>query len=293
MMNPGTDQAYEAARLLTRRHAKSFYFSSFSLPAAKRRHAYAVYAFCRHLDDEVDRAKDPGDARVRVARLREFVGEVFSGAGERHYGTRPWLPAFEAAVRDCAIPEGYFFDLLAGVEMDLGRVRLRTWEDLDRYCYHVAGVVGLMMTRVLGLRDAAHEREALALGTAMQLTNILRDVAEDLRMDRIYLPEEELARFELSEADLARGEVTGPWRGFMSWQIGRARAAYDIAERGIRALPDDGSRWTVWMMRLIYAAILDEIEDAEYDVFAGRLSVGLPRKLFLAAAARWRCWTER
>jgi phytoene synthase len=286
-------EAYEASRRLTRHHAKSFYFSSFSLPPEKRRRAYAVYAFCRHLDDEVDRAGSAEEARERVARLRIFVREVFAGQGAGHYGVNPWLPAFEATVRECAIPEGCFYDLLAGVEMDLGRVRLRTWEELDRYCYHVAGVVGLMMTKVLGLQDPAHEREALALGTAMQLTNILRDVAEDLKMDRVYLPSEELGRFELSGEDLAQGVVTDAWRGFMSWQIGRARAAYDLAERGIAALPNDGSRWTVWMMRLIYAGILEEIEDADYDVFSGRKSVGLTRKAALAALAWWRCRTVR
>jgi 15-cis-phytoene synthase len=192
--------SYEAARAVTRHHAKSFYFSSWALPWEKRRRAYAVYAFCRHMDDVVDEAVAGENLAEALLRLRELTKRIFTGGSTQEDERRhPWLRAFLDTAQVCELPEGYFQDLLTGVEMDQGRVRLRTWAELELYCYHVAGVVGLMMTRVFGLEDRRYEEQALQLGTAMQLTNIIRDVGEDLAMDRIYLPSEELERYGIKE----------------------------------------------------------------------------------------------
>jgi phytoene synthase len=268
---------------VTRHHAKSFYFSSFTLPALKRRRAYALYAYCRYLDDVVDEAVETEKLDVALIELRALTGRIFSGqsSGMDHQ-QHPWLAAFWDTARICEIPESYFQDLLAGVEMDQGQVRLLTWEELDRYCYHVAGVVGLMMTRVFGLVDRLYEKQALELGTAMQLTNILRDVAEDLRMDRIYLPKSELERFGIAETDLKAGQYPPNWAEFMRYQIDRARNYYARAESGIRALPDDGSQKTVWLMSKIYAGILEEIEKNDFRVLEGRFFVSFPRKCSIA-----------
>jgi phytoene synthase len=289
-MDTALQDSYAAAREVCRHHAKSFYFSSFGLPAAKRPRAFAVYAFCRHLDDEVDRVSDPARLPAVLAELRAFVERLFaSGPSEDDLRRLPWLAAFLDTVRTCGIPAAYFMDLLAGVEMDRGRVRIATWEELDRYCYLVAGVVGLMMTRVFGLEDRAREKEALALGTAMQLTNILRDVAEDLERDRIYLPASELRRFGIDPARLRESRATPEWKAFMRFQVGRARDFYTSSEKGIMSLPDDGTRHTTWMMRLIYAGILDGIEQMDYDVFRGRARVPFWKKCLLAIEARRRC----
>ncbi|MFQ3669841.1 MAG: phytoene/squalene synthase family protein [Verrucomicrobiia bacterium] len=185
-MDRALASAYEQARVVTRHHAKTFYFCSFGLPSAIRRHAYAVYACCRTIDDEIDRAPSPAAIPERVAGLRRFLDGLYHG--EIGDPAPRWAAAFQETVRVCDIPQRFFSDLLDGVEMDRAPVRIETWPELERYCYHVAGVVGLMMTRVFGLRDRSKEAEAIKLGEAMQLTNILRDVAEDLRLDRIYLP---------------------------------------------------------------------------------------------------------
>lgn len=289
-MSPALEKSYAAAREVTRHHARSFYFSSVALPPVKRRRAYAVYAFCRHLDDVIDRAGSPEAVRAAGEELQAFVHRVcHGGAAVDDHVAHPWLAAFEDTTARCAVPAAYYLDLLHGVCLDRGPVELETEKELKDYCYYVAGVVGLMMTRIFGLQDRSQEPRAVALGEAMQLTNILRDVAEDLRIGRVYLPREELARFGLDRAFLARGAVTPEWRAFMRFQIDRARAAYAACEPGIAALPDDGSRRTVRLMKVVYGDILGAIERADMDVFSARRAVPFARKCLLAA----RVWFAR
>lgn len=282
-MNAVLLASYQSARSVTQRHAKSFYFSSFTLPKVKRERAYAVYAFCRHLDDVVDEAVENKSLDQALTELRGLTQRIFSNEGtSQDHKNYPWLASFLDTTQTCEIPESYFQDLLTGVEMDQGRVRLQTWEELDRYCYLVAGVVGLMMTRVFGLEDKRYESEALKLGTAMQLTNILRDVAEDFKLDRIYLPKTELEGYGITEEALANGHYPERWQEMMKFQIERARRYYTESESGIQALPNDGSQKTVWLMRKIYAGILDEIEKVHYEVLRGRVYVSMPRKCGIA-----------
>ena len=282
MSADGLARSFEACREITRRHAKSFYFSSHALPAGKRREAYAVYAFCRHVDDEVDRAPDAAAVAAALDRQRTLLDALEAG----NFGGLAWAPAFVATWRKAAIPRAYFDDLLVGMTLDRGAVRIANWAELDRYCYHVAGVVGLVMTHVFTPeRDPELFARARDLGTAMQLTNILRDVGEDLRLDRIYLPSSELAEYEVAEADLRAGRVTGNFRALMKFQIARARAYYRSSEPGIVRLPADGTRRTAWMMADIYGAILGEIEKAGYQVFDRRAKTSLARKCALALGA--------
>jgi 15-cis-phytoene synthase len=273
---------------MTRHHAKTFYFASHVLPAQKRSDAYAVYAFCRYVDDQIDLAPD------EPARLRAFadlehllhsaytIGDPAAATG----GSLPWLCAFRETIRRRAIPATYFEELLAGVEMDRGRVRIANWDELDRYCYHVASVVGLIMVHVMTEPAPDLLKPARDLGTAMQLTNILRDIAEDWQRDRIYLPADELEKFGLTEDDIAQQRTSDSFCAMMRFQIGRARAFYVQAEPGIVKLPNDGSRFCARLMSTIYGAILDEIERADFQVYQGRVRVSLPRKLWLAA----KCW---
>lgn len=282
MMDSARAAAYAAARALTAKHARTFYFASFQLPKAKRLHAYATYAFCRHIDDCVDHARDSSEIPLIVSSLRKLLDRAVNQTDSdptTDGPALPWFPAFVHTLHTCQIPRSCFDDLLTGVEMDQGHVRIQDWPQLHTYCYHVAGVVGLMMTRVFGLEDRSQDSRAIDLGVAMQLTNILRDVAEDLRRDRIYLPATELEQFQISPHDLAKGKVTPAWQDFMTFQIARAREHYQRAEPGIASLPNDGSRLTVWVMRLVYAGILDEIERAGMDVFTRRARVSLAGKL--------------
>lgn len=278
---------YRLARAVTARHAKSFYFASALLFGHRRKAAFALYAFCRHLDDLVDAPKTV-DPKPALARARAGLAGLYDGApvDELELPASPEeLMALRDTVRRYDVPLHALVDLLAGMEMDLTLHRYRTWDELELYCYRVAGTVGLMMAPVLGCRDSNALPYAADLGRAMQLTNILRDVREDLGRGRVYLPAEELAAFQLTVADLEAGTVDDRFRAFMRWQIHRARAYFQRGEAGIGALSGFGSQATVRTMSRVYAGILDAIEAADYDVFSARAHVPFARKLSLAASA--------
>lgn len=261
-------------RRITRNHAKTFYLASHGLPRSVRAHAYSVYAFCRWADDGVDCARDADDAAKKLDLAREALGDAY-GRGP----VAPGLGAFRRTVQTRGIPQSLFLDLIDGMAMDLTIVRYADFAALDLYCYRVAGVVGLMMTHVFGYR---HERclpHAVALGTAMQLTNILRDVREDFDRGRIYLPLDELARFGVTEGQIAEGRVDERFRSFMAFQIERARSYDRNSEAGIPDLVGASSRLTVRLMGRMYGGILGEIERRNYDVFSSRSSVPGRRKL--------------
>jgi phytoene synthase len=261
-------------RSVTRRYARTFYFASHCLPAATRRHAYAIYAFCRSADNAVDEAATPAEALERVERSRVELDDAY-GAG----AVPPGLAELRRTVRGRSIPRGLFEALLDGMAMDLTVSRYATYGELDVYCYRVAGVVGEMMAHVFGFRDARCLPRAVALGRAMQLTNILRDVGEDLGRGRVYLPQDELARFGVDEAQLAAGRVDDRFRELMRFQVARARASYAEADAGIPDLVGAASRLTVRVMSRLYGGILGAIERLDYDVFRARARVSGPRKL--------------
>ncbi len=268
-------------RRITREYARTFYFASACLPRPTRAHAYAIYGFCRWADNGVDDACDRAEAALKLAGAREALDLAYSGRP-----TAPGLAAFRRTVRERSVPRHLFDALLDGMEMDLDVMRYASFAELELYCYRVAGVVGLMMTHVFGYRSASCFPDALALGTAMQLTNILRDVAEDYRMGRVYLPQDELARFGIDEAQLAEGRVDDAFRGFMRFQVDRARRYYERAEAGIPWLVGDSSRLTVRVMGRVYGGILGAIERQGFDVFQARARVATPRKLATLAACQ-------
>lgn len=283
-------QGYASARAVTRRHARSFFFASFALFGARRRAAFALYAFCRRLDDLVDGGAATGLA-PRLAAARAVVSSAFRGAADaaavREAGAfePSELAALSDAVERFGIPEAPMQDLVTGMEMDLAPRRYASWSELDLYCYRVAGTVGLLMAPVLGCRDAAALRHADALGRAMQLTNILRDVREDLERGRCYLPQDELDAFGLDEQLLRAGRVDERFRALAALQIERARALYHDGRRGIPALSGFGAAATARVMAGVYEGILDVIEARGYDVFSGRAHVPFAGKLKLAARA--------
>jgi 15-cis-phytoene synthase len=275
---------YQRCREYTRAHASTFYFASFFLPRQKRMAAYAVYAFCRYADNLVD-ASAVMQNQTRALRgldaLRDQLRYLYSSSPHLD----PKLMALRDTVITYEIPGQYFVDLLRGLAMDIDRRRHATFGELRDYCYCVASTVGLIMARIFGVADPISLQRAEDLGIAMQLTNILRDVGEDLHRGRIYLPEDELQRFEHSETQLHRMVVSDSFRDLMHFQIARARDYYATGMQGIAELPGDGSRFCARLMATTYSRILDDIEKHDYDVFSRRAHVPFHRKCSIAAAS--------
>jgi phytoene synthase len=289
------DEGYARAKELTFRHARSFAFSSIALVGQRRRAAFALYAFCRRLDDLVD-GDNTGDGQVaaprsspeelpaRLATARAAVAAVY-GEASTGLARLPWheseFAAFQDTVRRFAIPQAPFQALLDGMEMDLTITRYATFEALRLYCHRVAGVVGLMMTPVLGFRDERCLPHADELGISLQLTNILRDVREDLARGRVYLPQDELRHFGLDEEDLRQARVDQRWVELMRFQVARARAFAARGQLGVPDLVGFGSQRVVRLMGTIYTDILRSIEANGYDVFSTRACVSTGRKVRL------------
>lgn len=264
--------AYDYCRSVTREHAKSFYFCAQFLPAEKRRAIYAVYALCRHIDDTVDRA-DGGESRTRA-----ILDAWRTGLERRCAAENPALTAWRDAAGRYAIDTKLAEELMLGVLMDLTEARYATYADLEVYCYRVASVVGLMTSQIFGYSDSLALDHAVLLGHAMQLTNICRDVGEDARMGRIYLPADEMRRFGVTEQAVLDGRVDEAFVALMQYQIERARRLYSEAEPGIEMLSAD-CRYTVRLSSRIYGQILERIERNGYDVLSRRAYVPFHRKV--------------
>ena len=279
---PASDlaRAQVAARAITREHARTFYFASHVLGPVVQKDAYAVYACCRSIDDVIDRAAARGEP-VRPEMAGKILERAYGSGGDQ--AGEEWMPAFRETAARKKIRRQWFEDLAIGVAGDAGPVDLQTWSELDLYCYRVAGTVGLMMMRVFGLEDESAEPRALDLGRGMQLTNILRDVAEDAAAGRIYLPDEERRNFGVEREALLQGRPSGRWKEFMRFQIERAREQYRQSEPGIGQLAAGGPRMATWLMRELYAGILDPIEGSGYDVFSRRHALSLGQKIWRGA----------
>jgi phytoene synthase len=272
-MGISLDDAYRYCRAMTREHAKSFFFCAQFLPAAKRRAIYAVYALCRHIDDLVDRASDRSCDDTR-SMLESWRAHLRDRGPDDHPALLAWRDASTTYGIDPSLAE----ELMRGVLMDLTTARYRTFEELRVYCYRVASVVGLMTSEIFGYTDRRALDHAITLGLAMQLTNICRDVGEDARLGRIYLPADEMARFRVAESTLLAGRVDNAFVELMRFQIGRARQFYREAEPGIEILARE-CRYTVRLSSRVYEKILDRIEQNGYDSLSRRAYVPLHGKL--------------
>jgi 15-cis-phytoene synthase len=283
---------YRQAALATSTGSKSFYFATRFFPEDLARSAHAVYWFCRTTDDLVDEC----DTIAQGARDLERWHEDLIRALEDGFSEDPVLHLFVKTARLHEIPSQYAFELIEGMRMDLDGTRYQTFDELRVFCYRVASVVGLMMSHVIGFTNPEDKeaglQHAIDLGIAMQVTNILRDVAEDLTMGRIYLPKEDLDRFEYSEEELRAAVVDDRFRELIRFQIDRARTYYRRAQPGIKLLNSRG-RFAVQIASDVYSRILTRIERAGYDVFAGRAVVPAREKYWLTArslavpALRW------
>jgi 15-cis-phytoene synthase len=268
--------AYDYCQELTRREARNFYYGFMLLPNDQRRAIYAAYAFARECDDIADSGLPRDVAAKQLAAYRRDLEECLAG--------KPNGPVFEAlahAVTKYRIPREYLFDLISGVEMDLEKARYASFDDLKAYCYHVASTVGLISIEIFGYDGAEAKRSAAELGTALQLTNILRDVAEDATRGRIYIPLDELDWFGCEEADVLAGRVTPELRRLIAFQADRARHHY---AEGRKLLPHlrGRARACVGVMAGIYSTILDDIERDPGVIFRRRVSLSGPQKLALA-----------
>lgn len=278
---PGLDPevlgAYEYCRDLTKREAKNWYYGFISLPPEKRRAIYAAYAFSRECDDDSDQDGSLPAKRTAIVRTRQRLEDAYSGRT-----ADPILLALGDAAQRYDIPKEYFEDLIAGVEMDLEVTRYSDFQALRLYCYRVASIVGLICLRIFGYSDPRAPEFAADLGLALQLTNIMRDVKEDAERGRIYIPQDELRRFDYSEAELLSGTYNEPFRRLMAFQATRA---WEFHARGQRLLPLLGGRARACTatMQGIYREVLQRIEAAGYDVFSERISLTGRDKLGLTA----------
>jgi phytoene synthase len=253
-----------------RQHGRTFYFASRCLPPERRRAVLATYAFCRVADDIVDATQAASVEAVATA-LERWKDQI----------DRPMHPvaiAFAATRAQYSIPVRPVHDLLTGIQMDLTTNRYSSWSELRTYCYHVAGTVGLMVAPILGCRDQSALHHAAGLGIAMQLTNILRDVAEDARLGRLYLPLDEIAAFGCDPEAILAGRPGPRFPALIEFQIQRARALYADAHCGVGALIPR-ARFTTLAASRLYASILTEIEALNYDVFSTRAHVSSARKV--------------
>jgi phytoene synthase len=273
------DYAYAECQAVTAEHSRTFYTATSLLPPDKQRAMRALYAFCRMSDNIVD---GPGtDVEAALADWRRRALSRLPPADDLV------ATAWADTRRRYRIPQRYAEQLIEGVARDLRQTRYQTFDDLAAYCYGVASTVGLMSMHIVGFAGPEAISYAVKLGVALQLTNILRDVAEDYRYGRVYLPQGELAAFRLTEADLARGQIDARWREFMRFQIARNRRLYAEAQPGIALLNQDG-RFAVAAAAELYRAILDDIEAHDYDVFSRRAHVTTWGKLRRLPGIWWR-----
>ena len=265
--------AYSHCRGITRHYAKTFYMATRFLPNHKQRSIFAIYGICRYLDNLVDESEDlilnkQIDIGEVDRKLDEFKTKLIN-CYKGYYCKDPILKAFSDTLNQYEIPLDLPFQLMDGVRSDLEKNRYENFDELYDYSFKVASVVGLMTSRVFGYSSNQALTYATDLGIAMQLTNILRDVGEDLQRDRIYLPQDELDRFGVTESDLFSGKITEEFIELMKFQIERARSYYSYADKGIPLLERD-SRLPVYLARYNYGRILDKIEENDYRVFRNR-----------------------
>lgn len=280
------DAAYATCAEITRKHSRTFYLASGLLPLEKRRAARALYAFCRVSDNLVDDEGVQGritneDRRAALETWRQIIRDPHPPAGQ------PVALAWADARERFGIPTGYAEQLIDGVARDLDKTRYASFDELAAYAYGVASTVGLMAMHIIGFAGEHALPYAVKLGVALQITNILRDVGEDWRAGRVYLPQDELAAFGLTEDDIAAGRSDRRWRAFMQYQIARNRRLYAEGLPGVALLNPEG-RFAITAAADLYQAILSDIEVHDHNVFNRRAHVGTAGKARRLPRIWWR-----
>ena len=254
----------------------SFYYSFLFLPAEQKQAIMALYAFCREVDDVVDECTDVGVARIKLQWWRDEIARMFNGQPQH-----PVAQALATTIARFNLPQEHFLEIIDGMEMDLDVATYATFRDLSLYIHRVASMVGLMSAEIFGFEDRKTLKYAHDLGTAFQLTNILRDLREDASLGRVYLPQEDLARFGLSTQDVLALRMSDEMKKMLAFQAQRAREfyrkAFEHLPEGDRARQRSGI-----IMAEIYQTVLDEIEADGFEVFSRRIRLTPIRKLWIA-----------
>jgi 15-cis-phytoene synthase len=283
VLNPVTlEGSYRYCRQVARKRAKNFYYSFLLLQKPQREAMCAIYAFMRHCDDLSDDPANNERSKVResIALWRLELDRALAGEP----GENPIWPAFSDSVRRYAIPHRFFHEMIDGITSDLEPQAIQTWDELYRYCYQVASVVGLTVIHVFGFRSVRALLLAEKCGIAFQLTNILRDVREDAEMGRVYLPAEDLTRFGVSVDQLRSGHEDDHFRRLMGFEGSRARTYFEESAP-LESLIDPKSRRSLWALRQIYLTLLARLERANYAVLEHRINVPTPTKIALLLRA--------
>lgn len=293
LINHENRAAFEHARLLTEHFSKSFYISAKMLPRERRWATYALYGFCRYADNLIDNPRQRTEEELlQEADCLAREIEIAYRSGESEH---PVLKSFITVAKHFQIPQKYPLELIAGVKMDIQTSRYQTFDDLYLFAYRVAGVVGLMMTYVLGYKNDKAFEYAEKLGIAMQLTNILRDIKEDKNLNRIYLPQDEMKKFNVSESALFQERMTPELKNLIKFQVDRAQKYYDEANPGIKYLFPE-SRFAIYSASKIYNGILHKIETRDYNPFLGRVFVPQAKKIIIllqeVLRSRWEVFQE-
>jgi phytoene synthase len=264
-------KAYKYAERVTAEHSKSFHFASGLLPEEKRSAVRALYAFCRTVDDIVDESTDD----ERESKLEYWRGMIEHGSfRDDDLVAAAWADTLTRY----HIPRHYALQLIDGVNRDLTQSRYQTFEELATYCYGVASTVGLMSMYIVGFKSADAVPYAIKLGVALQMTNVLRDIGEDFRNGRLYLPREELVFFGIREQDIAESRITDNWRQFMKFQIERTRQIYTESWAGVKMLEREG-QLAIGAASVFYQGILDNIKKHDYNVFNRRANLSALGKM--------------
>ena len=273
-------RAYTVCDQITAQHSKSFYLASSFLPEEKRSAVRALYAFCRTVDDIVD--ESAADNREHQLDYWRNIVNYASFADDDLVAA-----AWTDTMSRYHIPRHYALQLIDGVNRDIIQTRYQTFDEVATYSYGVASTVGLMSMYIVGFESTRAVPYAIKLGVALQMTNILRDVGEDLRNRRVYLPREELVLYGIHEEDLSAGRVTDAWRLFMKFQIQRTRNLYEEAWEGVKMLSREG-QLSIGAAAVFYKGILDAIEANDYDVFSKRASLSGWEKLRMIPSLWWK-----
>ncbi len=271
------EASYAFCRKVAKARAKNFYYSFVLLSRERKNAMCAMYAFMRYCDDLSD---EPGATLAPIERWRASLDKALQGKFDGH---EMW-PAFHDTVQRYRIPHQYFFDMIDGVASDLNPTAITTFQDLYAYCYRVASVVGLTTIHIFGFKDPQALLLAEKCGIAFQLTNILRDVQEDAANGRVYIPAEDLARFNVSESDLKASVSSPQFRELMRFEADRARGYYNQS-RDLIGMVDRGSRSSLWALITIYSNLLERIRASNYDVLSRRIALSKWEKSWIVVRA--------
>jgi phytoene synthase len=288
-------ESYQECQRIVKAAHSNFYYAFFLLLKPKRDALTALYAFMRLVDDVADDGDNVADKQRGLARWRAAFDRALTQRTDAPLSDEPngvsVLPALVDTMQRYSMPSRYLHDLISGAEMDLTVHTYPTFERLKEYCYRVAGTVGLTCTHVFGFRDSHALDLAEKLGLAFQLTNIIRDVHEDYKLGRVYLPAEDLARYGVSPADFGLGQATLGVRELLRFEAERAWLLYKQGAE-LLSLIDEDSRGTLWLLTHTYSALLARIESQDFAVFGERVRLSRAEKMVFIAKARFGRLTE-